>query len=358
MFTKKMLLLILVLSMILAFVGCVKEGEVPASESSEAEDQLSEFAEPENYATVMLVAINPKIRLYLDSDGIVLALEAVNKDAEKIKESISFENNSYETVVENILTKSQEKGYIKNNSVINIEIIKAKDTSADTSAILDKVTITVKETAARLNLKIKIKTKDKDDDKRPDVDVDGSTEETATAPDTPTQCSHAYENATCTAPKTCTKCGATEGITLEHTYQNGECSCGARQLGVGLWSAVVLNDKYSLKVKLDFNCSEASKGQLIDIETAKEVCPEDAPKITYNGVTYVHWFFEGCICFYECTEDTVTVYMGTKDKKENWPNTFVLKRISATEIAVTEAFGESQTYFGLQPGCVFTYIPE
>lgn len=80
--------------------------------------------------------------------------------------------------------------------------------------------------------------------------------ETQTTPSTtaPATCSHSYKDATCTDPKTCTKCGATEGSApghnwnaatctapktcsvcsategsaLEHNYQNGTCTgCGA-----------------------------------------------------------------------------------------------------------------------------------
>lgn len=52
----------------------------------------------------------------------------------------------------------------------------------------------------------------------------------------PTQCSHTYAPATCTAPKTCTKCGATEGTALGHQYSGATCTapgvctvCGAAE---------------------------------------------------------------------------------------------------------------------------------
>ena len=39
---------------------------------------------------------------------------------------------------------------------------------------------------------------------------------------------HSYADATCTAPKTCSVCGATEGSALEHPYVEGTCpNCGA-----------------------------------------------------------------------------------------------------------------------------------
>lgn len=70
---------------------------------------------------------------------------------------------------------------------------------------------------------------------------------TCTAPKTCTSCGategsaagHKWKNATCTAPKTCTTCGATEGEKLAHSYTDGVCSgCGKVDLEtyvVGLW---------------------------------------------------------------------------------------------------------------------------
>ena len=41
---------------------------------------------------------------------------------------------------------------------------------------------------------------------------------------------HAYSDATCTAPKTCSICGATDGEALEHNYVDGTCdACGAEE---------------------------------------------------------------------------------------------------------------------------------
>ena len=53
---------------------------------------------------------------------------------------------------------------------------------------------------------------------------------------TPVSCSHSYKDATCTAPKTCSKCGATEGSVAAHNWQEATCStpktcktCGAKE---------------------------------------------------------------------------------------------------------------------------------
>ncbi len=60
----------------------------------------------------------------------------------------------------------------------------------------------------------------------------------ATNPTTPapTSCSHSYKDATCTAAKTCSKCGATDGSALGHNWNAATCKapktcsrCGATE---------------------------------------------------------------------------------------------------------------------------------
>lgn len=61
------------------------------------------------------------------------------------------------------------------------------------------------------------------------------TEKPTTAPtETPATCNHSYEAATCTAPRTCTKCGVTEGSAVGHSWSAVTCTepktctvCGA-----------------------------------------------------------------------------------------------------------------------------------
>ena len=61
--------------------------------------------------------------------------------------------------------------------------------------------------------------------------TDATAEPTSVSPDS---CAHTYKDATCAAPKTCSKCGATEGSALAHNYKPATCAapetcsvCGA-----------------------------------------------------------------------------------------------------------------------------------
>ncbi len=66
-----------------------------------------------------------------------------------------------------------------------------------------------------------------------EASTDSSSESTH-SPTTSVPCSHSYQDATCNTPKTCSKCGATEGHATGHNWNNATCStpktcskCGA-----------------------------------------------------------------------------------------------------------------------------------
>lgn len=53
----------------------------------------------------------------------------------------------------------------------------------------------------------------------------GITQAPTEAPTTlPTTCSHSWQEATCTTPKTCSKCGATEGSAAGHSWKDATCT--------------------------------------------------------------------------------------------------------------------------------------
>ena len=63
------------------------------------------------------------------------------------------------------------------------------------------------------------------------------------------ECDHQWKDATCTAPKTCTVCGETEGEALGHSYENNVCTvCGQENVPVKLDSASL-----SFKEKIHYN---------------------------------------------------------------------------------------------------------
>lgn len=85
---KKIISIALVLCFVLALVSCGKSGT--SSFETNSGDSAESFAKPDQYASVLLITINPQFRLYLNENGNVLAIESTNKDAESIRDSIAF----------------------------------------------------------------------------------------------------------------------------------------------------------------------------------------------------------------------------------------------------------------------------
>lgn len=84
-------------------------------------------------------------------------------------------------------------------------------------------------------------------DKKPAADTTAATIPATTAAPDP-GCQHEYLDADCVTPKVCTRCGATRGKALGHSYALGFCSrCGSEDasyipLTDGNWIAYVASD--------------------------------------------------------------------------------------------------------------------
>ncbi len=231
---KKILSIALAFCFVLALVSCGKSG-TSSLETSSGDSALG-FVKPEQYASVLLITINPQFRLYLDENGKVLAVEAVNKDAQSFKDSISFENESFETVIEAIVTEANKNGFVKADATINFEIVESKEADKAQSDILSKAEKTVNDTAGELKIEIKvnvgeIKTSNdtnssetESSDHQNSSDVQPNNDQSSSKP----AHTHSFSAATCTEPKKCS-CGAVEGKALGHDYKDGVCTrCKAK----------------------------------------------------------------------------------------------------------------------------------
>ncbi len=66
-----------------------------------------------NAAAVFTIDVNPGVRVYVKSDDTVIEVEATNEDGESVVQEIVFEGVNYEAVVENIIDKMDEKGFLE-----------------------------------------------------------------------------------------------------------------------------------------------------------------------------------------------------------------------------------------------------
>lgn len=254
---KKVLSLALVFALVLVFASCGK-GDTSSLES-ESTNSSEGFAKPDKYATVLLVTINPQFRLYLDENEIVLAVEAVNQDAESLKYDISFENESFETVIENIVTLAQNNGFIKEDATVSIEISESNATDTAKADILAKAEKTVNDTADELKIKITVSvgenvnletdSSEADPDSNPVSSMPASSQSSSKANQSSSisEHTHSFSEATCTEPKKCS-CGAKEGSALGHDYKDGVCTrCGAKDPNFKFTSVLTKQGEWSFK---------------------------------------------------------------------------------------------------------------
>lgn len=77
-------------------------------------------------------------------------------------------------------------------------------------------------------------------------------------------CEHAFQEATCTQAKTCSKCGATEGEALGHTFQKATCQAPKTCSRCGVTGGVALQHNYVLNAQGNYFCTICKK-HIVDI---------------------------------------------------------------------------------------------
>ena len=163
---------------------------------------------------------------------------------------------------------------------------------------------------------------------------------TTPAPTTPapTTCSHSWKDATCFAPKTCTKCNATEGSALDHSYENGSCTkCGEEDNRVpftdNVWQMDALNGNQLYRINLD-----CYKGiGMVNVSIWSENGQTGDP-YQFEGKNYYENGFGGeAELSYTENGDTINLNVTTYDGSAS--GTLTLKRANATQYTVTAITG-------------------
>ena len=119
-------------------------------------------------------------------------------------------------------------------------------------------------------------------------------EATCTAPKTCTACGktegealgHTWQEATCQAPKTCSACGETEGEALEHNYENGACKwCGEADPNAPVdEGTLVSTQKYNNR--LTFEVYEMADGSHKLVVSGTGVMPTAKQAAGYEFLNY------------------------------------------------------------------------
>lgn len=263
---KRVLAILAIICMVCLLPAC-KKGE-PATSN---EPTGSGFTKPENSVTVLTVTINPQFNLYLDADGKVLAVEAVNADAQSFVDRVVYSNESYETVVKNILSSAKDAGFVQEKATVVIRLTESSATDDSQTAILENAKKAATDTAATLQLTLEVSAinaltlgttvHSEATTTNTTVRMPGTTNTTNAPVRTTAAHTHHFTDADCTTPQTCS-CGATAGSALGHSYQNGVCTrCGAKDPN----NDKPLTSVLEKKGKWVFNCVSKNSLYLISV---------------------------------------------------------------------------------------------
>lgn len=375
---KKLLALSLSVLLLLGLTACGKS-ETASSESEPASVSTA-FVKPKNYATVLSVTINPQFRLYLDADGKVLAVEAVNEDAKEIIDKIDFENIGYEEVIENIITASNEGGFVKENADIKLEIVETAETIAETDTdssnsastgsadneeevterkneILKKAEEAANNIATELNITITVSAIGK-------TEAPVTEETPAVSSEAKPVHTHSFAAATCLQPAKCA-CGATEGKALGHSYENGICKrCSAKDPDYltpctqkkGVWRLANVSGDHITVIKLIINGKDCEllyrEGKKYDASINSDANEADCE--TINGVKYYYGAGDGDAFVLSESGKTVKLSeFGIDDNME-----VILTRTGENTLKVTVADNVPEWLSVIKVDAVFDFISE
>ena len=76
--------------------------------TTESEQEVDDII-PEEYAAALVITINPKIKLYVDSDNVVIGVEYLNEDAKAVAAGIELANHPVEETVEKLIVAATEQ---------------------------------------------------------------------------------------------------------------------------------------------------------------------------------------------------------------------------------------------------------
>lgn len=298
---KKIISFISVIVLVFALSACNGKNTL-SNINTNTPKQSETFIKPENYASVLRISLNSQFNLYLDENNNVLVVEPVNNDAKSFFDSVDYKSGSFENVIGNIIEQANDMGFIKENTIVNFEIIK-KNSEIDYNDILTKAVSVAQGKAKELNVEIKTQVKENTEDISNETSEPTSTDNTeknssktaTTANSKATTAKsthmHNYSAATCTAPQKCS-CGATKGTALGHKWQEATCKAPKTCSVCKVTEGNTGSHKYS-----NGKCIYCNKKQIIDPKTGLKK-GADYYRVSADGngyYTLIIWQFNGSI---------------------------------------------------------------
>lgn len=179
---------------------------------------------------------------------------------------------------------------------------------------------------------------------------------------------HTYADATCTAPKTCSDCGVTQGDALGHSYKDGKCTrCNAKQenykaLNTGRWQLMALSNseelcKFSLYLQKDrqeLSCGFGAELSTLDPEFQKDLLEHPEMLVEFEGKKYYFGMGDGCELTYS-DGAKVEIKLMDSDSRTEYESTIVLERIAGDQLQVVSVTGQVLGTGAVKEGMIFTW---
>lgn len=99
------------------------------------------------YAAVIHVKINPEFNLYLDSEGCIVYVEYLNKDAADLFETVDLTGQKLADGMETIVDAAEEKGYLTGQNEVTTDVVWVQE--ATDSGKLEKVLQTISDSSGK-----------------------------------------------------------------------------------------------------------------------------------------------------------------------------------------------------------------
>ena len=122
-------------------------------------DSLPENSEilkeaPEVYTNAVLVSINPSFMLYTNERNEVFTFKPMNADAESMMDSVMLEGRTIQDGISDIVHVSIDRGFLKDNGVVNVTIISSNGAAEDAERMIDEIEHRVSDIATERGINI------------------------------------------------------------------------------------------------------------------------------------------------------------------------------------------------------------
>lgn len=202
---RKFFYIFLCLIWMMALCSCgekekTTETQTDSLKTTESKKEIVEPQVPSEYAMAAEITINPKLKLYFDSDKVVIGVEYLNEDAKIAFQEVDFLNVTLDECMKKLVDAAVEHEFLADGKNVDIKVVDIQDSSYDETALREEWEQTAKKALEEKGVKADVT-----------VESDGtkeSTEETTEEPTTESTTEEITQPPSTEAPKSvCSTCG-------------------------------------------------------------------------------------------------------------------------------------------------------